>query len=922
MADKAARGRHRRYALNTTLRVFAAFCLVCCRWMPSSAAQQDQQGAIEGSVQDSSGAPLIAARITAISARHMSGARTAQTDERGHYRLSALTPGAYELTVSAAGFRTVRYLALELLPGVERTLNARLEPAGIAEEVIVRAGEVTIDVRHSAASTIIDRQLLETLPFDPRRNDNGYPGFAPGINRGVAYGGTQRINAFAIDGTLGTDPTTSGVSTAPSSNWLEQVQVASLGAGAAQGEYTGALVNAITRSGGNHYGGLLEYARTVPQWTGNNRGGLPEDLALAFRPLELFERWTATAQAGGPVLRDRLWFFAGLDSYRNVQRTFAFSTLSRTPDEPRSTNTDPRAIVKMTGAPSGSVRLEGFVSGRWSRTVNGNAGPLVAPDALSTATFPEKMHNGQLTWVATPHALVEARYGRYWLDPVNGPTAPATVFGPPTRLDRFTGMRSGNVATFSDAWQQVSSAKASVTQDLRGMGSGSHQLRTGLEMQWVRANLTVGFPGGVSFRDNNGVPDVAILWAGATNRPTQIRGTLFAQDRWRLTPHVTVDPGVRLTVYRGAVPGPGTVYRNHSLSPRVGIAWELGTQRQAVVRAHYGRYHEAFVTSLYDFLDPLAQAPSVTARVIGPDQYQEIARSAPTNVRIAPDVKYGFVEELVGGFERDVGSRVSLGVQLIARRFRNVVGVLGASGSWTPVSIVDPGPDGRPETSDDGPMMTVYNNPRPQDTDRVLTNAVDARRAYNALQLVATRRRPGAWEFQASYTWSSTRGSFDNDYPCCGLLSAVGINGAYVNPNLALFRDGRAAFDRPHEVKVLGSYAWPHWGGVRIGGVYRYLSGAPWARTADFGPLTQAGGQIRVEPAGARTLPAFNTLDLRIEKQFRLSASRTVGAYADVFNVTNQGIPTAVNALSGPNFGLPTTWLDPRIIRAAVRVAF
>jgi hypothetical protein len=218
--------------------------------------------------------------------------------------------------------------------------------------------------------------------------------------------------------------------------------------------------------------------------------------------------------------------------------------------------------------------------------------------------------------------------------------------------------------------------------------------------------------------------------------------------------------------------------------------------------------------------------------------------------------------------------------------------------------------------------MTVYNNARPQDTDRVLTNPADAGRQYNAIQLFATRRRPGAWELQAAYTWSSTRGSVDNDFPCCGSLSSVGINGAFVNPNRALFRTGRASLDRSHEVKVLGTYTWQHWGGVRVGGVYRYLSGAPWARTVDFGPLTQAAGLIRVEPAGARTLPAFTTLDLRVEKLFHASARAAIGLYADVFNVTNQGIPTAVNTLSGANFAVPTAWLEPRIVRTALRVTF
>ena len=915
----ASRSRDR---LTAAHRALAVACVVLGASPSHLHAQQDQLAHLEGTVRDSSGALVRGARIAAVSAQLIGGTRHTETDETGQFRLLALAPGLYEVTASAGGFRTVQYTGLELSPGLGRTLTFQLEVAAISEEVVVRTTDVAIDLHGSAPSTIVGRELLEMLPFDPRRNNNGYSGFAPGINRGVAYGGTQKINSFTIDGTSGTDPTTGGVSTAPSTNWLEQVQVPSLGAGATQGEYTGARVNAITRSGGNRFTGLVEYVRTVPSWTGNNRGTMPQDLARMFRPLEIFERWTAATQAGGPVVRDRLWFFSGLDRYRTVQRPFSFLMRPLTASEPRTSSLDPRFLFKLTGAASHTVRLEGFASARQSTTVNSNAGPLVAPEALSTNRFPERMRNVQLTWIAGPRTLVEARYGRFWIDPVSGPTPPSTTAGPATRFDRVTGIRSGNVATFSDAWQQVSSTQASVTRHVGQSVAGGHQLRAGAELEWVRADVAAGAPGGVSYRDNNGVPDLAIFWNGEAYRPTQHRTSVFVQDRWTLASRVTLDPGVRINLYRGAVPGPGTVYRNRSVSPRVGIVLDASAYHRSVIRAHYGRYHEGFVTSLYDFLDPGSQNPTLTARVIGPGEFQEVARSAPTNISIAPDVKYAFVEETVAGLERDMGARTSVGVQGIHRRFRDAVGIIGSSANWTPVSVSDPGPDGRTGTVDDGAVMTVYNNPRPQDAQRLLGNPPDAWRRYTALQIFSTARRLGTWEVQAAYTWSSTRGSIDNDFGCCAVASLVGPNGRFVNPNRALFGTGRASLDRPHEVKLLGTYAWHRWRGVRVGGVYRYLSGAPWARTADFGPLTQAQGLIRVEPIGARSLPAFNTIDLRVEKLFQVSPSATLGLYADVFNVTNQGIPTAVNTLSGTNFGVPTSWLDPRTARVAVRLTF
>lgn len=494
--------------------------------------QDDQLATLDGSVADASGGVLAGARVTVTSGQLIGGSREAQTDGRGHFQLLALPPGRYEAVATAAGFRAVRYTAIELRPGLGHTLRFQLEIAGDAEEIIVRGEAIAVDVRRSAPATIIGRRLLETLPFDPRRNDNGYPGMAPGINRGVSYGGVQRFNAFTVDGTLATDPTSGSVNTTPSANWLEQVQAVSLGAGAAQGDYNGARVTAITRSGGNQFTALGEYVRTIPGWTGNNRGSLPDPLARTFKPIEIFERWTATLQAGGPVRREHLWFFSSLDYYRNAQRPFAFSTTPPGANEPRSINRDPRFLLKLTGALSRSLRLEGFVSVRTSETINSNAGPLVAPEALSTLRFPEQMRNARLTWIAGSRTLVEARYGRFWLDPVNGPTPPSTTSGPPSHFDRFTGIRSGNVATFSDVWQQVSSVQAGVTRQLRGTAPGSHQIQAGIEHEWVRENYTTGYPGGVAYRDNNGTPDIATFWPGASNRATQRRSSLFVQDAW------------------------------------------------------------------------------------------------------------------------------------------------------------------------------------------------------------------------------------------------------------------------------------------------------------------------------------------------------------------------------------------------------
>ena len=109
--------------------------------------------------------------------------------------------------------------------------------------------------------------------------------------------------------------------------------------------------------------------------------------------------------------------------------------------------------------------------------------------------------------------------------------------------------------------------------------------------------------------------------------------------------------------------------------------------------------------------------------------------------------------------------------------------------------------------------------------------------------------------------------------------------------------------------------------------IYRYTPGQRWARRARITSTSGFTDTLLVEPQGSRRLPAISNLDLRIEKDFRLRGIGRIGLAADVFNVTNQGVPdsdasSAVFADSDFRFGFPSTWVNPRLLRVGVRFMF
>jgi hypothetical protein len=900
-----------------------SFLCLCAALLASAhvvaAGQQGQSSSLTGVVTDASGAVLAGVSVVVSSPQLVGGPRETHTGDDGRYRVAWLLPGTYEVRVTRSGFTTVLRKGVDLRPGLGLTIDLQLDLSPIAETLAVVAASPTIDVHSSASPTIISRQLLEHLPLDRRVID--YVNLAPGVTGNTAFGGSNHANPMSIDGTDGNEPGWGIPAATPSAYWLDAIQVVAVGAGAEYGEFTGARINAITRSGGNRFSGLTEYWTTRSNWTGNNRGSLAPALAQQFRPLEVLDQWEAIGQVGGPIRRDRLWFFGGVDYFRYARRSAAFASLPRTPDEPHTLTREPKVLLKLTAAPTRISRLEGFFARDDSIGTNSNAGPLVRPEALASFKTPSRTGNLRLTWSVASQTVVEARYGLFSQHSVSGPTAPNSRTGPPGHIDEVTGVSSVNQINFRDAEIDTHGLAATVTHYRRDHWNADHAITGGFEYEWAAATFATGWSGGAHYRDRTGQPSRLISWAGATFRTSQSRTTAWLQDTWRVTPPLTIDAGARVTFYDGAVPVEGiTGYRNHSFSPRLGMAWDVESSHRTVVRAHYGRYHDPIVTSFYDFLDPLSQQPFIELRADGSGSFVEVGRAAPAaHHSIDARAKHPFAEEYLAGVERELGHRFTVRGQYLRRHFKQSLGFTDSGSTWTPVTAIDPGEDGLVGTADDGGPLTVYHNLGLTPAVLELTNPAGAYRNHDAVQIIA-HRRGADMELEASYTWARTRGSFNNEFTSNAANNDMSLNGNFVNPNRGLF-PGRTTQDVTHAAKVLGTYALPLWGGLRISAVYRFNGGRPWARFASMGFATRLGA-MRVEPTGSRQLPAPNNLDLRLEKTFRAGSSTGIGLFLTAFNVTNQGIPLAVDSMSGSRFGVPIAWVEPRRVRAGLRLTF
>jgi len=894
--------------------------IVCSMvWPASVLAQRGQDAGLVGTVRDSSGALVSGAALTVSSPHLIGGPQKTVTDAAGVYRMSFLQPGRYDVGVEHAGFRRAGQ-SIDLPPGATLTLDFILTIASVTEQVLVQSPPPIVDVRTSAVTTQIDRPLLENLPLSRTASDA--VNLAPGVIRDVAFGGTLLSNPFLLDGASGDEPGWGTATVHPNLNWIDELQIVSVGADARYGEFTGAQTHAIARSGSNQFAGLIDYWTTRPSWTGNNRGSLPAALRERFRPIEIIDRRDFDAQLGGPLVKDRLWFFAGGEGFRDVTRPVSFAGVPRTPNEPRIDNHEEKVIGKLTSAPSPALRVEGFYAYMGFDTTGTNAGPLVQPEALNIRRRTESMWDARLLWTLNPRTYLELRHGGHNVSYYGGPPDDRRS-GPPGHVDQVTSVQSVNSYSWSSGLSKPVTTAAHLTYIASGPNGRTHDVRMGFEWERARLLQVDGYVGNMVFLDSSGKSDLVVLWDGQTYRPRHDRATFYAQDAWSLASAVTLNVGVRAGLYRGSVPERADAFSAHSLSPRLGVAWDIFKDHRTVVRLHYGRYHEQMVTSFYDFLDPLGQTPEITATVVGPNQFNELFRSGAAASRsMDADLRYPFDEEILAGVERQLPFGISGKLHFIHRDFKDTIGYIDTGSTWQPFQALDPGPDGVAGTADDGGLFTMFENLDPSAAKLLLTNP-PAYRRYNGIQAVARRRYARALDFQASYTWSRTVGNYNNFSYTNAATNDLGSGGTFVNPNAAINVGGRTPQDYAHEFKLVGLHRVEVWGGLNVSGVYRFQSGRPWARSVGGYRARTRVNTVLVERRGTRHLDAVNQLDLRLEKTWRPgSRLGRLGVFADVFNVGNQGVALSLTNQSGPNLGVPQTWTEPRMLRLGVRTIF
>jgi hypothetical protein len=882
------------------------------------AAQGLETSRIHGVVRDGTASVIVDATVT-LRGTHLGGSRESPTDDRGQFYFPILPAGTYELTVDAAGFaRAIRSGIVVALDTTVR-IDVSVMPAPVVDAVDVTTAAPVLDLRRSAVVTNVDEAMLQSLPV--KRELGEVLALAPGIMNPtpvpglvVAFGGTSGSNGLYVDGVDVTEPRRQGPWLPVNYNWLEQVQVVSLGAGAQYAEFTGALANATLRSGRDRFAGLAEYWTTRWRWVDRNGS------SIAGR--EILSWWDSSAQLGGPIRRQRAWFFGGLQFYRKEDRPTGFNGPGTASEQ------NPRAILKLTTAVSEAARLEGHVQYNSRNVEAANASQSVSASAWNEIEQRDRSWNVRLTRTLGQRTFFEARSGGFTTLLDEGPRSPNTVEAPPPSYDERSQVWSANASSYErrDVTQLNSAAK--VTREVERL-LGSHSFEAAVEFKLSQSANASGYPGGRLFVTNNGRVVRLSEWAGDRTKASGRRTALYAQDRWTLSPRVTVNAGLRIDVNRASIPRQGTILSTNPLSPRVGVAWTLDNSHRTVLKLHAGRYYDALLMERVAFMDVAGLNPRINYLVGADGERTPLGTPPSTTARaIDPDIRHSHMKQYVVALEREISRHTLLQALYTRSSYADFMGMIDTGSVWTPTQIQDPGPDAVFQTADDVGFFTAYRNTNPGNRFLYYTNPTDAFRRYDGLQVAASKRMSDNWHMQGSFTWSKTLATAGNsDFTNAGLndtgdVTQLRFPSVFVNPNGLINAEGRAPYE-VRELKVLGSYRLPVAQGVLMSGILRRHGGNRWERTVQYRDVLIPGDfqTIRVEPRGSRITRRVWNLDLRFEKTIRASGAN-LGVALDLFNVMNQGEPLQVVGISGPFFGFPNTRNDPRLARLMVRYTF
>jgi hypothetical protein len=961
----------------------------------AAAAQETTTGTIAGQVVDSQGLPIPGATVTITGQQ---GSKTVVTDAEGNFFAPFLVPGAYNVRVELEGFRPAGVENIQVALGQRSALPPiTLRIGAVTEQVQVVAAEPVVDITATTVGSNLDTEMLARLPVQRQLSDVVYlaPGVASGGDVGRANpsisGGSGLENQYVIDGVNVSNSGYGGVGsysivfgslgTAVPFDFVQEVQVKAGGYEAEFGQATGGIVQAVTKSGGNQFSGSGFVFWQPEQFQGDFRQTELPNVTREDEAVNTTESMDSDVglTVGGPILRDRMFFFGAIDQRWN--RTTLIAPIG----VPLREELGPVDQKRQALSYSGKVTWQANPVHRFDFSVfgdpsHGDEGPqrreaLTRSNATGFSEIDYGGHNQTLRYegVLRNNWVLTASFARASNLIEETPSVDLPFIQDSTGPTIVNRGGIGFYEVGNDGRNQQFQAKT--TYFWRG-----HEFRGGFLFEDVaydniidRTGPTFVLPNGeqtVTGGEISVLPDpqfgsiYRVTRANTTNvrATTQDYWAFFVQDTWKMG-RVTIKPGLRYEQQK-LVGNLEDFTWNNNWAPRLGVIWDPAGDGRSKVFANYGRYFaripndlaaralsaDAAVTRA-DYFDAALTNP-VPEGVLAADATDHFLQAGLHAADFDPDSRSTYSDEYLAGFEYELLEGLSVGVNYMHRSFGRVLEDVGTA-PMVAYLLDLPGLDSVEYFITNPTANTAVAFPE------FGASFEEAIHDYDAVTFTADKRFNGRWALRSSYTWSRLHGTFEGFFRNDNGQSDPAISSLFDFPTNDPTYSSPAgrAFGYRGDVRYLGCtlgcdvlpnsrthqfkiYANRTWGDLNVGAGFNAGSGRPLTPFTS-NPNYTSGGEIPLAARGT----AFQTVDglkdeSPFETQFDLHADYTIKVgnqrlvlLADVFNLFNRQEPTDYDNwdetgfnVPNPDFGQPTTggsvftaFQAPRQLRVGLR---
>lgn len=960
------------HRLSSLLALLVAASAAIVFVQPATAQTSSTTAAIVGTVSDNTKAVVPGVTIT-LTGPALMGARTVVTEPNGAYRFPNLPPGEnYKLVFELPGFTTVTREGVVIGLGFTATINVELTLSGMTETLTVAGASPVVDVTATKVTTSLTSQLANVMGSrDYTMLLSSVPGIS--LAR-MDVGGSNAINNIGytaygltysrgeIEGIMTNEGNTGGTDmNYTNMNSMEEVAVTPVGNGADMPK-PGNLSSVISKSGGNAYHGTVyqDYESKGMESRNIDDALIARGVAgvgkVGTRDVNRIDNTNDfSADLGGFIMKDKIWWYG---AYRHQHQSQNYGVLV---DATAHINLPIRSL-KGTYLLNNNNKISGYYT-RGTKLHDNYSIPsmLINSNSLTNEVYPTGTYSITYDSVLSQHAVLVLRTGTWYdrsfyigkCDQI--PDGRGDVgYGGECQLrytDNAANMLNGTAQTTLRAMDRPQ-VNGSLTYFKDGW-IGGHNFKFGGEfMHDAQHESLINFQN-IQLFVNNGVPSQARIYYPPTTAHTRLNTTsLYAQDSWRFNSRFTVNYGFRLDRYRSYYPDQvginehkfdeytGMVWNNPG--PRIGVVLALTGDQRTIVKANWGTYwstpgpalsgtfnpNASANYSTYEWVDPnpvYAARPAPTADprglpVFDPSKLGRLVSTTGTRsdfspaTTLDPDLQNTYVNQFASYLEREVASNFGVRLGFVwnaTRQNRETVNINQPEEAFNvPVTVANPGPDGRVGTADDGASIQAWNLDAahlPLPPVNVVVNEASLDSDYYTWEITANRRQTGRWSMLASFakTWTQ-----------------AGVSDA--NPNELINTTDGENLTNTWNAKLSGTFDAGL--GIRLLPSLRHQSGTNFAPTFQARLNYSSNVSIKAAPAGSMRNDNITLFDLRAEKNFSvrtgLIGTTRITAFIDLYNLFNNNGVQAQTTSYGATWLRPTVITGPRIVRLGARFSF